>query len=373
MPFELNNIDLGSEATTKPDSIFLREIDLTRSFGSRQKEKLFSELGILLSAGMNLKRSLTLLSNSQKKKKAQTVLRDLLTSLEEGKSFSSSIQNHPYFSDYDHQVVTIGEQTGKLALSISELGTYYQLKNEQQRNLISALTYPAVIMVSSVLAILFMLSYVVPIFADIFSQNDVELPWITEWLIDLSNVIKKYSWYLVLGLGVSIFLMRALWVSDWFKQNLSKYLIRVPVFGEVYRLAQLTQFTHSMSLLTSAQIPVLQSIETCRKMVQYYPLQKALEQVSEEVMGGISLSASLAQHEIFDGRFNSLIEVAEETNSLPSIFEELHTIYTRELGYRTKILNTVLEPLIIIFLGLIVGIILVAMYLPMFKLSTILG
>jgi len=133
------------------------------------------------------------------------------------------------------------------------------------------------------------------------------------------------------------------------------------------------QFTQAVALLTTAKVPVLNSIQLTKKMIDFYPLQMALQDVEAKILSGITLSESLKAHKIFDSKMISLLKVAEETNQNEFIFERLTSQYNEEIQYKSKMLSTVLEPLIIIFLGALVAVILIAMYLPMFTLSTVLG
>ena len=146
-----------------------------------------------------------------------------------------------------------------------------------------------------------------------------------------------------------------------------------PFIGELVRKMYIGQFTQAVALLTTAKVPVLNSIQLTKKMIDFYPLQVALTDVESKILSGMNLSDSLRDHKVFDNKMVSLLKVAEETNQNEFIFERLTMQYNDEIQYKSKMLSTVLEPVIIIFLGAFVAIILIAMYLPMFTLSSVLG
>lgn len=223
------------------------------------------------------------------------------------------------------------------------------------------------------MVIVFMLRMVVPMFEDIFRQNQVELPAITKMIIAASNFIEQYGLLIIFFIFVSLVLRKTVSQKAWFKRNRDYLLQRVPYVGKFITTVYLAQFTQAVSLLTSSKVPLLNSIQMVKKMINFYPLQDALTIVEEKVLAGYSLNESMAGTKLFDNKMVSLVKVAEETNQTEFIFERLNQQYTIEVQQKSKLLSTLMEPLIIVIVGIFVGVILVSMYLPMFKLSTVLG
>lgn len=375
MAFKLDNIKTKKQQSKNfdIDKLLKTEISFGTSFSNKKKEAFYTELSVLLNAGISLKEALTLLKEEQKKKKDTDLVEQIVTDLISGKSLSESIEKQKDFSEYEYYSLKIGEETGTLQKVTKELGLFYRRRNEQRRTVLNALSYPIVVLITAVLAVLFMLRYVVPMFADIFKQNQVELPWLTKMVIKASNVFQNYFW-LFFFIILTIFIARK-FVSkqEWYKKYSSKALLKLPFIGELLRKMYVGQFTQAVALLTTAKVPVLNSIELTKKMIDFYPLQKALSNAETSILNGKNLSESLQPHKVFDSKMISLLRVAEETNQNEFIFERLTQQYNEEIQYKSKMLSTVLEPLIIIFLGAFVAVILIAMYLPMFKLSTVLG
>ena len=376
MAFQLDNIQKQENPTKqKSDATSFLKTEITlfkKSFSNKIKEDFYTELSVLLNAGVNLKDALELLENSQKKNINKETLHLILNDIISGKSLSETINEHKEFTDYEYYSLKIGEETGTLAQVSEQLGGFFARKNEQRRNLISALTYPIIILSTAVLVIGFMLNFVVPMFQDIFKQQNIELPAITKFIISLSEVLTDYGWLMLL-LVVTIIASRTLFKKKaWYKRTKDNVILKIPFIGNFVKMVYLSQFTQAVSLLTASKVPVVNSIQLVKQMINFYPLQKALETVEQEILKGSSLSKSLSHHKLFDNKMIALVKVAEETNQTEFIFDRLNKQYNTQVQQQSKMLSTI-EPFIILIVGVLVGIILIAMYLPMFKLSSVLG
>ncbi|OWW23500.1 general secretion pathway protein GspF [Zobellia sp. OII3] len=377
MGFKLEHTVLKESKSTKPDGLsklLQKEVTLFGSFfGNKKKEDFYAELSVLLNAGINLREGLALLKENQKKEKLRSFFCSMEDALISGKSFYEILQDKKEFTEYEYYSIKIGEETGNLTRITEELGKFYARKNEQRRSLMNALTYPIIILITAVLVVVFMLRMVVPMFEDIFKQNKVELPAITKMIINASNFIRDYGWLVLLLLFSIIILRKTFSKKRWFKRNKDYLLLRIPYVGQFIKTVYLAQFTQAVSLLTSSKVPMLNSIQMVKKMIGFVPLQEALTTVENGVLKGLSLNESLKGNKIFDNKMISLIKVAEETNQTEYIFERLNELYSVEVQQKSKLLSTLMEPLIIVVVGIFVGVILVSMYLPMFKLSSVLG
>lgn len=376
MAFKLEHIE--QHKTERPSlpikNLLEKEITIFKSsFNNKIKEAFYSELSVLLHAGISLKESLILIIEQQKKEKIKKILNNILSDIIKGESFSAALKKQKDFSDYEYYSLKIGEETGSLIKVTDELGKFYNRRNEQKKNVMNALSYPIIVLSTALLSVLFMLKYVVPMFADIFKQNGVDLPWVTKMIISLSNGFEKYFGWVLL-LFIVLFLIRKL-IKDKlaYKKLTSSFILKIPFIGELIRKMYIAQFTQAVALLTGAKIPVLNCLQLTKEMIDFYPLQTALSNVENTIMTGKNLSMGLRDHSIFDSKMIALVKVAEETNQMEYVFDKLTTLYNDEIQYKSKMLSTILEPIIILVLGGIVGIILIAMYLPMFKLSTVIG
>lgn len=343
------------------------------SFSNKKKYNFYLELSVLLKAGITIKEALTLIQENQKKDIDKKLFDTILAEIINGKSFSETLKETNKFSEYEYFSVKIGEETGSLAKVTEQLSVFFERKNEQKRIVIAALTYPIIILTTALLVILFMLNYVVPMFQDIFKQNNIELPWITRLIVKLSDLVKDYGLYFFLLLLVIIIGFKFFNRNNRFKRILHYTLLKTPIFGKFISKVYLAQFTQAVSLLTSSKIPILNSIQLVSKMIQFVPLQDDLKIVENEILKGNSLNESLKKCRMFDNRMISLVKVSEETNQTDFIFKQLNDQYNQEVTQQSKIMSTILEPFIILIVGLIVAVLLVSMYLPMFQLSNVIG
>ncbi len=354
--------------------ILTKEITLFgNSFNSKKKEQWYAELSVLLRSGIDLKSGLELLSETQKKEKDQKLMGSMMYELIDGTAFSEILKKDKNFSDYEYYAVRIGEQTGQLAQITLELSDFYKRKNDLRRQIISSLTYPIIVLLTALLVIFFMLRYVVPMFVDIFKQNNVDLPGITEAIISFSNFAGDHG-LLILGIIVIAIVSIAL-VSKktWYRKFIGDFQLKIPILGNYVRKIYMAQFTQALSLLTYAKVPMVDSIDLVKNMINFYPLQQGLHETNQAVISGDKLSTSFAKSPIFDKKLIAMIRVAEETNQTEFIFQKLNEQYNQQVKHQSQVISQVLNPMLTILVGIIVGVILIAMYLPMFRLSSVIG
>jgi type II secretory pathway component PulF len=378
MAFKLDNTPGTTTRSTgtgeRLEKLLKTEITIFGSgFTNKKKQSLYHELGVLLKAGITIREAVTLIIESLKKEADKDLLNGVLKQVINGKPFSEALYQTKKFSEYEYYSLKIGEETGTTAEVCRQLGIFYERKNEQQRIVIAALTYPCIVLTTAILVVIFMLSYVVPMFQDIFKQNKMELPTITMFIVSLSNFVRSYGLFFFLILAVLIVLSRLLKDKYVYRKTLHYMLLQIPVFGKFISKVYLAQFTQAVSLLTTSKVPMLNSIQLVKKMIRFVPLQEALQKVEDNILTGKSLSKSMAANMLFDARIIALVKVAEETNQTEYVFNQLNEQFNQEVTQQSKIMSTVLEPFIILFVGVIVAILLIAMYLPMFQLSSAIG
>ncbi|MEL6809702.1 MAG: type II secretion system F family protein [Bacteroidota bacterium] len=355
-------------------SFWNKEINVFgNGFSSKAKEDFYAELSILLHSGINLKTAFDLISESQKKQKDKDRIHEISAEILAGNSLSDTLEKNENFSAYEYQAIRIGEQTGKLAKITEDLKNYFQRRNELKRQLISSLSYPILVLFLALAVVIFMLNFVVPLFDNIFRQNQVELPWITQQVVELSNFISGNGWELMLGFTLLIIGLK--WVSktDAYYRFIGKLKLRIPVLGRYLRRMYLVQFTQAMALLTHAKIPVVNGIHLVKQMIRFYPLEQTLDHIEKDILAGEKLYLSFGRHRLYDKKMIALLRVAEETNQTEYIFQKLYDQYRKELDHKGKIITSVFNFLLTFMVGLIVGIIVISMYLPMFKLSSAIG
>ncbi len=344
---------------------------LDSGFPDKKKEQFYSELTTLLSAGIDIQSALELLEESFDKQKEKDLIAEIRKYVVEGATFSEALHKTGKISDYEFYSLQIGEEAGQMIPTLEEMSKYFSRKLKLKRQMVSALSYPSIVMTVSIGAIVFMLKMVVPMFEQLFKRFKGELPPLTKAVIHLSKLISVYFLPILLILtGVIIFfyLQRK---RTWFRDYSTRIVLRLPIFGEMIRKIYIARFCNSMALLISSKANLTNALELVGKMIGFYPLEVTIEPIRKEIIyKGKPLHAALSQYKIYGKRMSSLIKVGEEVNKLEDMFARVGQQYTEEVEHQSEVLGSLLEPFMIIFLGLMVGVIIIAMYLPMFKLSS---
>lgn len=367
----IRNTNISPSKSNRIEDILNIEIKFWgNTISNEKKEKFYSDLNILLSSGLDIKSSLELIESEQEKKVERLFFKKLKENIISGKSLSESLNETNKFTAYEIYSINIGEESGKLKDVLTELSKYYSGKIKQKRQLISALSYPIVVILTAFGAIYFMMGFIVPMFSDVFLRFGGELPFITIIVLKISSIVSQYAIYILL---ISFFCLSFIYKyrkKTEFKKISSIVLLKTPVLGKLIQDIYLARFCHIMGLLTSAKVPVLSSVKMVSKMIGFYPIETTLIYVEADILLGLPLNVSLSKHVIYSKRLISLIKVGEETNQLEEIFKKISEQLNNEVEHKTNIISSLLEPFLIIFLAMVVGIILIAMYLPMFNLSS---
>lgn len=333
------------------------------------KEFFYAQLAVLLTAGVDLQTALGILEKEYKDEKVKTYLNQLNSKLLEGNSFSVCLKQVLKVSDFEFYSVEIGEQIGKLDMVIADLAVFYERKIDQKRQLVKALTYPAIILSISILTVSFMMYFVVPMFEDLFTQFNAKLPWITEKVLAFYEVFIATFPYFLLFVFFAIVGVAYVRDNEWYKKYSAKIQLNFPVFGTLIYKVKMAQFCSIMSLMLKSKVPLVESVKLISNMIDFYPIKKSLIEIEQMLINGTSLNECLAKYPIYDDRLISLVKVGEDINELESFFDKLQSQYKKDVDHQTSLIGSLIEPFILIFLGLIVGVILIAMYLPMFQLG----
>ena len=335
----------------------------------KKKEEFYLEIYVLCTAGVDIKTALELIADEQAKVKDKEVIEDIKSKVINGSTLSNAINETGHFSSYEYHSLQIGEESGKITFVLKELAGFYQKKIKQRRQIISALTYPSIVLFASCGAIFFMMNFIVPMFADVFKRFGGDLPVLTKVILNISQSISRYFLVMLLSsLGI-VYLLYRQRNKDWFRRIGTDILLRLPLFGEMIRKIYLARFCHSMTLLLGSKIPLLRSISLVKQMIGFYPIESSLTTIETYILRGDPLHSALSHFPIYHRKMISLVKVGEEVNQLDGFFDKIAKQYMDDVEYKTSMISSLIEPFMIIFLGLIVGIILIAMYLPLFNLS----
>ncbi len=354
-------------------SFFSKELSFSKRLGAKHKEVLYKDLATLLSAGVDFKTALDILANQQKKEFIKSMLLDIKAQVIKGKSFYEALQATNAFSAYEYYSVKIGEETKKLDLVLLELHKYFKRQLKLRKQIISVITYPAFVLVLTVGVLYFMLTYVVPMFKSVFNQFDSDLPALTKNIITLSEQFPKIFLITVGLIGLFVVLGNLYRNNSRFRDIKSKIVLRIPYFGRLVKMVYLARYCQFLDLLLTSKTSLTESLEMVKKMIGFYPIEASIDPIKHDVIRGVPFAEAMKKHRIYEYKLTSMVAVAEEINELDTMFSRLAEEYDEAVEHKTKMIGVILEPMIIIVIGGVVGLIMVAMYAPMFDLSKIIN
>lgn len=324
---------------------------------------------MLLSSGVDIHNALSIVTTDFEKKREIELISKIIAKLVSGRNFSDSIEDSEAFSKLDISVVRIGENTGRLTDSLGFLADYYNRKIKQRTLVLNAVSYPIFVLVFAVLAVGFLLNNVVPIFSTIYQRFGGELPLITKLVVGISNrmpLLFLLFFLIVCLIITTVMLYRA---NKRVNKIIANVLLALPLIKTIIMVNFLERFSRVMSMLVNSKVPLVESISLCRNTVSLSPLQDALARVEIDILTGAPFGVAIEKTKLFPRRVVSLVKMGEEVNQLDSVFTNLANQYAQIQEKRMKQLGTYLEPLLIVIIGALVGLILVSIYLPMFKLG----
>lgn len=333
------------------------------------KRTFFSQLQTLIRSGLSFSRAFELIIEGAKTKEKALYVR-IFDEVVSGKELWRSLEADKVFTELDRSVVRIGEETGRLVDALAFLTDYYQKREEQKRMVTSALSYPIITLSIAVVVLVFMLLVVVPMFEQVYARMGGELPAVTRQIIRLSESAPAVLGIVFL-LGLSMYGVKHMFgSSDKYQSITSDVLMRLPLVSGLIRKYQVSRFSRIMHLLVSSDVPILQALYLMRGIITFYPFRQSIEEVCRMIEKGQTLTDGMNRYEdLYGKRFLVLLKVGEETNSIEQMLLTQANDTNAELEHEIKQLNNIVEPFLILAIGIIVAFVLIAMYMPMFKLG----
>ena len=331
------------------------------------------QLALLLKAGVPIRRCFTILAHSIKKSAFRQVILDINNDIYLGDSLAKALQNHPrLFNAIFCNMVEVGETSGTLIKILGRLAKY-QLQNQSiKKRIRKALTYPLIVLIVALAVSVIMLTQVIPNFAKTYTKLSSDLPYITQFVIDLSENFIQASPFILLSLLALIcigkLILRQSQQAMFFIDSL---LIRLPLTGSLLRKIMLGRFISTLATTISAGLPMVTALKSSASSVNNLCYQIAISQVIEDVTSGLSLYRALSKQSIFPITLRQMVNVGEESGSLVSILEKAGQIFEQDVELALDTIIPLIEPVMMLVMGILVGGLLMAMYLPVFQLGQI--
>jgi len=336
---------------------------------SSEKAVLTRQLATMIKAGLPLASSLEILSHQTHNPTLQEVVKEALQDVEGGMALSASFAKHPkVFSIMFVNLVKAGEASGSLEKVLDRLAVNMESSNEFKGKLKGAMIYPIIILIFMVAVMVLMIVMVIPKLTVMYEDVGVELPLSTRVLIWLSDFFIHKWWLAISVIGGVVFAVRYFAQTTYGRYKIAAVKTKLPVFGRLFVVSDLTEFTRTLSLLISAGLPILDSLEIVCGSVDNLHMQDAIKESADEVERGAPLSISLAKHREFPEIVAQMVGVGEETGKLDEVLDNLSYFFSTEAEQRVKNLTVALEPIIMVFLGAMVAALIISIVTPMYSL-----
>ncbi|PXW90033.1 type IV pilus assembly protein PilC [Streptohalobacillus salinus] len=350
-PFLYKDIYLGSPIKNKDFVIFLRQFST------------------LIDAGISLVEATEILSEQSNSKALTSALEEVKERIEEGEPLSVALGYYPkLFPELLVSMINAGEVSGRLDEILDRMASYYEKQYQLKQKVVTALTYPAVIGVLAVLITIFLMAFLVPVFADMFISFDQELPAYTQLVLNMSELVGSIWWLLALFVIGLIIVVRTLNKQEKFAFIFDNFKLKLPLFGVFIQKAALARMTQTLSSLLNSSVPILEAVTITEKVVENRVIKKVLRESHKSLEDGESLAEPMKEHWVFPKLITQMIAVGEATGSMDEMLKKVAQFYEEELEEAADKLKALIEPVMIIFLAIVVGAIVLAIVVPMFSL-----
>lgn len=358
-------------AKEKPGSFLQRDLGsfFEASPTIRDKALFANKLAALIDSGVPIVRSLTLMASQQKKPLFRRSLETISRDISQGDSLSSSMRKWPkVFDRLSVAMIEAGETGGVLDETLQRLSILLEQNAKLQNQIKGALGYPIAVLVIAIAVFLGMMIFMIPTFATIFDQRGAELPFFTRLMVDISELLRSpFSIYLVGALILVAWLFRRFYKTPLGHRRVDGALLKVPLFGDLIQKSCTAQFCRTFSSLSKAGVPILTALEIVRDTMGSIIFSDVIAYSSRQLQSGIPLSEALSRQPVFPEMALSMLVVGEETGEMDKMLSKVADFYEDEVESTVKALTGLLEPAMIVIVGIIVAAILLAMYLPMFS------
>lgn len=345
---------------------WLVEKGIATSFGQQELGLFTKQLSIMINAGVPILQSLEILAKQEKNPAFRKVIKGIMDGVASGKSVNESMAGQKGFSKLYCNLVKAGEAGGILDDILKKLAEYMEKQEKIKKTIKGALTYPIIVCVIGTGVIAGMMVFVVPMFVDMLKESNQAIPWITQFVIDISNFLKEWIFIMIPVLGVGIALLLKFTKSDEGKPIWDRFVMKLPLFGMLVIKGNLTSFTRTLATLLSAGVPLLDSLDICCDILDNGVVAKDLKKVRQAVSEGKTLTEPLQRIKYFPEMVAQMMKIGESTGNLDQMLIKVADIFEEETQELIGTITKLIEPLILVGLGGAVAVIMVAMYLPIF-------
>lgn len=360
------------EVSLKSATGLYREIrlpQLTKHVSARQLAIFARQLSGLINAGLPLMRALTILIEQTEDKRLRPALSAVHGDVESGSSFSGALARHPdVFPPLMLSIVRVGESGGFLGSALSSIAENYKREAELQNKIRTATTYPVVVLVIAIIGVLAMVTFVVPVFEGMFAGLGNELPVPTQILVNIS----RNMWWVLPALALVVVIAWVWWVRNRHTVQVRRVVdplkLKLPVFGPLSTKIAVARFARNLSMMLTAGVPIIQALAIVGQASNNWKIEQAVREIQESIRQGKSFAGPLAKADVFPTMVPQMVAVGEESGTLSEMLASIADFYEDEVETATAQLSATIEPFLIVILGVVIGGMVIALYLPIFTL-----
>jgi len=344
-------------------------INLTIGTGIRTRDIVIftRQFATMINSGLPLVQSLDILAEQTENQNLRKVIQDVLYDVESGHTLADAMGKHPkVFTELYVNMVAAGEAGGILDTILLRLATFLEKNDALVRKIKGAMIYPAVVFSVAGMAVVILLIFVIPVFQDMFESAGVPLPLPTRIVIGASAFLKAYWWAVGAGIIGLVFLTRQVYQTDGGRLAIDRFLLKIPIFGDLQRKAAVARFTRTLGTLVSSGVSILEGLEITAKTAGNRVIHDAVMGSRASIAGGETIAGPLKESGVFPPMVVQMINVGEQTGGLDEMLTKIADFYDEEVDAAVEALLSAMEPIMIVVLGVLVGGMIVAMYLPIF-------
>ena len=365
---------MATAVTPKARDIDLKVPGFGAKVGDRDLAVVTRQLATMIDAGLPLVQCLDILAQQQEKKIFQKALHDIRMAVEGGSTFSASLKRHPkIFSTLYTNMVEAGEAGGILDTILNRLAAYIEKAMALKKRVKTAMFYPSTIVTVAVVVVIFLLMYVIPTFEQLFEGFGATLPLPTVIVLEASRIVRAYLLVMLAGLVAAVVGLRFYYRTPGGKLAIDRLLLRLPVFGPLIRKVAVAKFTRTLGTLVSSGVSILEGLDITARTAGNKVVEEAVLKARTTIAQGKTIAEPLQASGVFPLMVVQMIAVGEQTGALDRMLNKIADFYDEEVDVAVAGLTALLEPLLVIFLGVIIGGVVIAMYLPIFKLISVVG
>ena len=332
------------------------------------------QLSTMITSGLPLVQSLEILSNQIEDRNLCGIVKEIKAKIEGGSRFADALRDYPKcFDELYVNLVVAGEEGGMLDTVLNRLAIYMEKIEKLKKKIKSAMIYPISIIVVAIGVVMVLLIFVIPVFEGMFKDMGAELPLPTQIVINLSKFVQSYIIYMIIALGIGVFLFRRYYKTESGQRTIDRIVLKVPVFGVLALKSSVARVTRTLATLLSSGVAILESLVIVARVAKNKIVEDALIVARTKISEGKSMSEPLQESGIFPPMVVQMVQVGESTGALDNMLNKIADFYEEDVDNLVTNLTSLMEPLIMMFLGVILGGLIIAMYLPIFKLGQAVG